>query len=423
MRPEKIRKILKISNEQSRAVSIRIGIIAAVTIILFGIVYIQDNRRELEKNVSGQGMIKRDGKTDEKTSEELQVEIGNIKRKIKVEVSGQAYSKEEIPELFQKESKNLEKIIIGDNKSFEEVMYPMNLVTELPESGIHVTWHLDRSDIMTTQGQIRQDMIKEKNNPVKLTAEMSYEEEKAFYEFYINVIPYMQTKEEQILTRLEEEIELADRETKTDEYMILPSNIDGESVRWSYAANNRSFSILVLGAGSAVLIYISEGQRKKEKKQKYIRQMKLDYPGLINKLNLYISAGMTIRTAWSRVVHDYSQEKKVTGERKAYEEMIFTLNQMKTGKPESECYEEYGDRCGIVAYRKLGILLSQNVRKGTKGLTELLSREAEDAVEERRNLAKKLGEEAGTKLMIPMFMMLSIVFAIVIVPAFLSIQI
>ena len=68
-------------------------------------------------------------------------------------------------------------------------------------------------------------------------------------------------------------------------------------------------------------------------------------------------------------------------------------------------------------------MLSQNLRQGSRGITELLSREAEEAFEDRKNLAKKLGEEAGTKMMIPMFIMLAVVFIIVIVPAFFSIQI
>ena len=72
---------------------------------------------------------------------------------------------------------------------------------------------------------------------------------------------------------------------------------------------------------------------------------------------------------------------------------------------------------------KFGMLLSQNLRKGTKGLTNLLQREAQEAFEERKNMAKKLGEEAGTKLMIPLFLMLAVVFVIVTVPAFLTIQI
>ena len=106
-----------------------------------------------------------------------------------------------------------------------------------------------------------------------------------------------------------------------------------------------------------------------------------------------------------------------------YEEMRYTMNELKNGRPESECYEAFGRRCESPVYRKFGMLLSQNLRKGTKGLTNLLQREAQEAFEERKNMAKKLGEEAGTKLMIPLFLMLAVVFVVVTVPAFLTIQI
>ena len=109
--------------------------------------------------------------------------------------------------------------------------------------------------------------------------------------------------------------------------------------------------------------------------------------------------------------------------RTVYEEMRYTMNELKNGRPESECYEAFGRRCESPVYRKFGMLLNQNLRKGTKGLTNLLQREAQEAFEERKNMAKKLGEEAGTKLMIPLFLMLAVVFVIVTVPAFLTIQI
>ena len=73
-------------------------------------------------------------------------------------------------------------------------------------------------------------------------------------------------------------------------------------------------------------------------------------------------------------------------------------------------------------YMRLGALLSQNLRKGTRGLTQMLRMEAIQAFEERKARAKRLGEEAGTKLLAPMFLMLAVVLVIVIVPAFLSIQ-
>mgnify|MGYP006924225164 FL=1 len=47
-----------------------------------------------------------------------------------------------------------------------------------------------------------------------------------------------------------------------------------------------------------------------------------------------------------------------------------------------------------------------------------MKRETGEMFEERKKQARKLGEEAGTKLMIPLFMMLAVVFIIVIVPAF-----
>ena len=47
---------------------------------------------------------------------------------------------------------------------------------------------------------------------------------------------------------------------------------------------------------------------------------------------------------------------------------------------------------------------------------------AVQAFEERKARAKMLGEEAGTKLLVPMFIMLAIVLVIVTVPAFLSMQ-
>jgi hypothetical protein len=43
-----------------------------------------------------------------------------------------------------------------------------------------------------------------------------------------------------------------------------------------------------------------------------------------------------------------------------------------------------------------------------------------EAFEERKEAAKRLGEEAATKLLIPMMIMLIIVFLMILVPAFWS---
>ena len=99
-----------------------------------------------------------------------------------------------------------------------------------------------------------------------------------------------------------------------------------------------------------------------------------------------------------------------------------TCHEIESGVSEARALERFGDRIGLHRYRKFCSLVTQNLRKGTRGLGLLLEQEAADAFEERKNLAKKYGEEAGTKLLLPMMIMFGIVVAVIMVPAMMSMQ-
>jgi hypothetical protein len=90
------------------------------------------------------------------------------------------------------------------------------------------------------------------------------------------------------------------------------------------------------------------------------------------------------------------------------------------GTSETQAYKEMGRRCGVHAYIKLCSFLSQNINKGNANIFDLLREETREAFEERKAIARRNGEEAGTKLLGPMVMMLTVVLVIVIVPAFMS---
>jgi len=167
---------------------------------------------------------------------------------------------------------------------------------------------------------------------------------------------------------------------------------------------------------------LSEKQKEKAATRAQQEQMLLDYPKVIETFSLFIGAGMTPRVAWFRICELYLKQREEKGVRHVYEEMVFTMYEIKGGKAEAICYEDFGSRIGITFYRKFGALLAGNVKKGAKGMTQILRNLAEDAREERKNTAKRLGDEVGTKLMLPMFMMLGIVLIVVILPAFMSIQ-
>ena len=66
------------------------------------------------------------------------------------------------------------------------------------------------------------------------------------------------------------------------------------------------------------------------------------------------------------------------------------------------------------------MMLVQNLRKGSRDLLEALEKEEKYAFELRKQKAIRAGEEASTKLLVPMAGMLFIVIIILVVPAILQ---
>ncbi|MDE7198250.1 MAG: type II secretion system F family protein, partial [Lachnospiraceae bacterium] len=163
----------------------------------------------------------------------------------------------------------------------------------------------------------------------------------------------------------------------------------------------------------------SRGRELDQKLEARKRELLSDYPEIVNKLALYMGAGMTIRNAFLKMGEDYKKQRE---ERKkyVYEEILMTCYELQGGRSETEAYDHFGRRCQVQAYIRLSALLSQNIRKGSGDLLRVLRQEADNAFAQRKNLAKKLGEEAGTKLLLPMMMMLCVVMVIIMIPAYFS---
>ena len=64
--------------------------------------------------------------------------------------------------------------------------------------------------------------------------------------------------------------------------------------------------------------------------------------------------------------------------------------------------------------------MEQNLKKGNYGISALLEGERIQALEERRRQIRASGELAGTKLMMPMVVLFSLVLVIIIVPSFMT---
>ena len=120
---------------------------------------------------------------------------------------------------------------------------------------------------------------------------------------------------------------------------------------------------------------------------------------------------MNIKDALIRIVKD-NREKDILEK-----EIMYTINQIESGYSEFAAYEELGARLGLAPYSRIMNRISQNIRKGNKDLRKLMEEEVFLALNERRECVKKKGEEASTKMLFPMIILLGIVMVIVMFPA------
>ena len=339
----------------------------------------------------------------------LQVTIDGKEQEdsLEINVEEKRYTKEEINRVFDQALKKLEPAMLGKNISLDEVRSDLNLVTEIPGEPVEVSWELDRYDLMTIYGELNEEELEEEPEGalVNLKAYLTYTEDESM----------------QVLEKMSARV-YPPKLSGTERQAAQVKRAIAEEEERSREDNPRGWYVLILGPVICLLLVSLQKQNEQKEKEAKERQMMLDYPEIMNKLTLLIGAGMTVKKAWVKIVQDYEKQKDRLGIRYAYEEMAAACREMQSGVAEIESYERFGKRCGMNAYRKLASLLEQNLRKGTKGLTALLGTESEQAFEERKASAKRRGEEAGTKLLAPMFFMLAMVLVIVIIPAFLSIQ-
>ena len=239
------------------------------------------------------------------------------------------------------------------------------------------------------------------------------------YRIYVGIVPRALSRYESLLLQLQQAITSEDEGSLGENMLSLPTEIDGQRIYYS-EHEDRSYLLLpLLGVIAAMAIYMRQGQaRRTEKKQREALLM-LDYSELVSKLMVYIGAGLTVRNALETISQHFDAliARGIKEDRPLYQELRTMVIQFRRNMPESEIYLSFGRRVNLKPYTKLVSLIEQNRMNGARNLRAMLELEMEDAFEQRKTTARRLGEEAGTKLLLPLFIMLGIVMIIVIVPA------
>ena len=352
-------------------------------------------------------------------SEEMLVEdAGGTKESISVEVQEKRLTEEEIYELFESCGQELEKSLLGENSSADRIEHALSLPSEAADGLIRVEWSFDNYQVLNPDGSIREENTTEKGTPVEVRAKMTYRDKEAERAFSIMVYPPLLTAEEAFAKAVKEALASSEEESREEEERILPANTEEGSLHWYRGKQHLLVKIILMGAICIFFVLYEERQKLKRQLEERRRQLKMDYSQIVNQIAILTGAGMPVFRAWERIVKDY--ERKKGDERYAYEEMSLTYSKIKEGEGEISAYEKFGENCGLREYRRLALLLNRNIRQGAAGMGALLEREAAESFEERKALARARGEEAGTRLLLPMMIYLMVVVLLVVLPGFIS---
>lgn len=329
---------------------------------------------------------------------------------VSLEVQAVERTRGEAQKLLDAAAEEWEDCFLGENTSVNEVTRPLNLPDRLQDNLVRVSYESENYDILDTEGNLHLESVPEEGARVKLTVTFSYSEYEREDQQLLNIVWPEEGSAEWIYLKLKKQLQELETGNRRAKSIDLPDSVEGYAILWE---SERDMQWMYFaGLGAAVFLCLVFQKKEKERQEKKMRQeqLLLEYPQMVEQLSLLIGSGMTIRGAWERMLKSKEQHLYL-------EEMRTTYRELCAGCGEREAYERFGTRIGLAPYRRFSSLLSQNLTKGMRDLRELMRVEAREALEMRKNHARRLGEEAGTKLLFPMLLMFALILVVLLVPA------
>lgn len=377
--------------------------------------------RKMNRLIDDENHISRNNYGENSFETVLEAEYDDESFEIELTVEEREYKEEEIVSLYEECKTKLEAILLNNNSSFQHIETDLNPVSSIEDFPFYIHWESSNYNVLHEDGTLLWDNIKSEKESCILTAYFTYKNYKFEQIYEFTIYPPVLTEKEKKKNEIIASVQQMQEKTQYDSYLILPSSIGSKSISWKESEDYMPVmmaTLLILASLGIWLGYDNDLARKYRKRNQLLNQ---EYAEFVSKLQLLIGSGMTLRNAFERMEADYIEFRKEGGKMKyAYEELRLCLKRMHEGTGEEECLNYFGLRCSIVPYKKLVSLLIQNSKKGSSGLIIALSNETKIAFEERKQIARRMGEEAQTKMLFPMILMLIVVMIIIIVPAYVS---
>ncbi len=400
----------------------KISKIILATIFIIAIVIAVSISRLTSNTVTKENSLPRNDVGNGKYSVNLSASTDDYRYgEIEVKVEERLLSDAECDSMMDELYNHLTEIVPGENEGFNHIEKDMVFPAKVDNYPFSLRWESSDYLIVDSNGHINNEDINEEGVPIDIKVIMSYRKREKTYDIKAIIYPVTLSEDEKRISELKDALLSEDEKSKTKSQYKLPDFINGKPISWKETKQPVVPIVIILGVCLIIGIWFGTDKDLTSKYEERNRQMIIEYAEFVSKLQILLSSGSTIRKAMEKIAEDYKRNRQKGGEYKyVYEELLLCIRKLRDGVDEAGCYEFFGNRCGIVCYKKLTSLLIQNLRKGTEGILEAMDNEVRMAFEERKAVARRMGEEAQTKMIFPMMLMLSVVMLIIMIPAYLS---
>ena len=320
------------------------------------------------------------------------------------------YTVEEFYEKSEKLFRDFEAELVGDNEDLLHIRGDIH-IPENPENVFDITWLSDSPKILASTGKVNTDEIVADKAFVTLVATIEYGEFSASHEYRLGIEG---RKETTIIELVEGELYDLEQENRNQKEILIPKDLSGVKISLEQEKNNTSVYIFLLGTLFCIILAFRKAAGLKQDIRNRDRKLMDLYPWFVNSLWLTLGAGLTVKSGIKQLIAEGENGNPLVLE------LEYAINQINSGLDEAMVYEDLGRRIGLNAYVRLMHQLSRNLKIGTRDLLGLMEDELAAALEIRKENAKRKGEEASTKLLFPMVVLLLIVMLMIVTPVLVS---
>ncbi len=367
----------------------------------------------LINNVFFDNSIERPAPGEADTIEELQYEVDGNKTDISLEVPASLHSTEEKEAFLESAMEEIDDTFLGDNEDMDSINQNVVMKEAYVDGMVKAEWQLNDYKIIGADGAINYDNLEEEK-VIEANVTLTCEDVSDVYSFSFKVKPYDLSSSPGIDYYVKKIIRQLFKEEGST--LTLPDKVGSNEIIWNKKYTFIGLKIALLGILAGVAMIIGQVREEKTAHVKYLKSLERDYPKIVEGLALYVGAGLSVKNGMYRLCEEYSK-RRTKKQEPGFEGLLKMCREIEEGRSEITAYEMLPTFCPSREYKRLSSLLTNNLRKGTKGLVDALNKEEEDAFEMQRNFVKVAGEEASTKMLFPMIGLLGIVLIIIIAPA------